>query len=396
VSNWFASMAKQMVTFAELVDNNMLEIGAGRPRSAGLHLPVLRVGDVLDGRIQPTGQAGEFTTQRQQLGPKTSRPGDIVLTTKGTVGRVAIMPSSGPTFAYSPQLCYFRTADNGSLDSRYLYYWFQSAEFSSQADALKAQTDMADFISLLDIYSLTMQMPPVDEQRAIAEVLGALDEKIAANQRAIRLADDLSRAHFQAVTADGDEMPLSSLARFVNGRAYTKNATGTGRIVVRIAELNSGIGGSTVWNDIEVPDDNTARPGDLLFAWSGSLTAARWYRPEAIVNQHIFKVIPTDGTPMWLVNQAVHAKLDEFKAIAADKATTMGHIQRRHLDETVRIPRSSDVKKLDDLMAGLWDAALAAEIENLTLTATRDALLPFLMSGRVRVMDAEKAVEEVL
>jgi type I restriction enzyme S subunit len=166
--------------------------------------------------------------------------------------------------------------------------------------------------------------------------------------------------------------------------------------VVRIAELNSGIGASTVWNDIEVPDDNTARPGDLLFAWSGSLTAARWYRPEAIVNQHIFKVIPNGATPMWLVNQTVHERLDEFKAIAADKATTMGHIQRRHLDDLVRIPTSADVKRLDELMTGLWDAALAAEIENLQLTVARDQLLPLLMAGKVRVEDAEKSVEGVL
>ena len=107
--------------------------------------------------------------------------------------------------------------------------------------------------------------------------------------------------------------------------------------MIRIAELNSGIGGSTVRNDIEVPDDNTARPGDLLFAWSGSLTAARWYRRRPSWNQHIFKVIPAAGRPMWLVNQAVHAKLDQFKAIAADK-DTMGHIQRRHLDETCPHP----------------------------------------------------------
>ena len=72
------------------------------------------------------------------------------------------------------------------------------------------------------------------------------------------------------------------------------------------------------------------------------LTAARWYRPEAIVNQHIFNVIPNPGVAIWLVNQAVHAKLDEFKAIAADKATTMGHIQRHHLDEPVAFRRATE------------------------------------------------------
>ena len=55
-------------------------------------------------------------------------------------------------------------------------------------------------------------------------------------------------------------------------------------MVVRIAELNSGPGGSTVYNDVSVDEENLARPGDLLFAWSGSLTVRRWFRPEAIVN----------------------------------------------------------------------------------------------------------------
>jgi type I restriction enzyme S subunit len=166
--------------------------------------------------------------------------------------------------------------------------------------------------------------------------------------------------------------------------------------VVRIAELNSGIGDSTVYNDIEVADEHLARPGDLFFAWSGSLTVARWFRPEAIVNQHIFKVIPNDGVPIWLVDQAVRAKLNEFKAIAADKATTMGHIQRRHLDEPVSIPAADEVQRIDSLMTGLWETALVVEVESLKLTQTRDELLPLLMSGKVRVRDAERVVSEVL
>lgn len=279
------------------------------------------------------------------------------------------------------------------LDHRYLHYLLMSEQ-----DTIRriAYGSVHPTMYYPDAKALHVCVPSLGGQQAIAEVLGALDDKIATNAEAIRVADDLSRAHFQSASADGHEVPLSSLARFVNGKAFTKDATGTGRVVIRIAELNSGIGGSTVRNDIEVPDDNTARPGDLLFAWSGSLTAARWYRPEAIVNQHIFKVIPAAARPMWLVNQAVHSKLDEFKAIAADKATTMGHIQRRHLDESVRIPSDEDVKRLHGLMTGLWEAALAAEVENLRLIETRDELLPLLMSGKVRVKDTEKTVEGVL
>lgn len=244
--------------------------------------------------------------------------------------------------------------------------------------------------------NLELFLPPLAEQRAIVDVLGALDEKIIANDRIIRISDEFAHANWSIAARDGLARPLSSLARFVNGRAFTKGASGVGRVVVRIAELNSGLGGSTVYSDIDVSDDHLTRPGDLLFAWSGSLTVARWFRPEAIVNQHIFKVIPSDGSSLWLVHQALLTKLKEFKAIAADKATTMGHIQRRHLDEPVVIPADEQVVRLDGLMTGLWERALAAEQESLTLTATRDALLPLLMSGRIRVKDAEKNVEEAV
>ena len=176
-----------------------------------MHLPVLRVADVLDGRIESTAQAGDSTGGPEQLGPKTSRPGDVVLTTKGTVGRVAVMPLNGPTYAYSPQLCYLRPAGKHGLDFRYLYYWFKSEQFWTQAGALKAQTDMADFISLQDLMSLKIHLPPVPEQRGIAEVLGALDDKVAANEASVQLADELSRRTLPGSGRGGGEVPCLRL-----------------------------------------------------------------------------------------------------------------------------------------------------------------------------------------
>jgi type I restriction enzyme S subunit len=165
-------------------------------------------------------------------------------------------------------------------------------------------------------------------------------------------------------------------------------------MVVRIAEINNGPGSSTVYNDIDVLEKHLARPGDVLFAWSGSLTVARWFRPEAIINQHIFKCVPKEGFPRWLLSQLLHRKIDEFRAIAAGKATTMGHIQRKHLDEPVLMPTSEAISALDARMSSLWERALLAEQESLTLATLRDTLLPQLMSGRLRVKDAEKIVED--
>lgn len=235
---------------------------------------------------------------------------------------------------------------------------------------------------------------PLSEQRVIGAVLGALDDRIAANHRVVSSLEQLRKTLWVRASQGAGESPLSSHAQFVNGGAYTKGATGAGRVVIRIAELNSGIGSSTVYNDLDVPDRQVAHAGDLLMSWSGSLTAVRWYREDAIVNQHIFKVIPRDDLPVWAVACAVETKLDEFREIAAGKATTMGHIKRADLDSPVAWPEIND--RLNDAGTALWDRALVAEKENLRLAATRDELLPLLMSGKITVKDAEKAVEEVV
>jgi len=224
-------------------------------------------------------------------------------------------------------------------------------------------------------------------------VLGALDDKIEANRRVADLCDALWQTVAAEVfddiedglVASGDLQPLSSIATFINGKAFTKNATGTGRMVVRIAELNSGPGPSTIYNEIEVPAKHIAAPGDLLFAWSGSLTVQRWYRPEAIINQHIFKVIPRSNIPMWCVHAHLLRLLPAFRRIAAGKATTMGHIQRHDLDVEVGLPNGDTLARLDSVCAPLWHRALRAEMETLTLSRLRDTLLPKLVSGELQV-----------
>lgn len=323
----------------------------------------------------------------------TPRFGDLLLAREAPVGPVVAIPRH-ENVAPGQRTVLMRP--NARTDSRYLYYAL-TAPSAQQLLLEKASGSTVAHLNVADIrlFEFGWRFPPLPTQRAIAEVLGALDDKIAANASVIAVCDRLrSQVYSKALFAH--TRPLSELARFVNGKAYTKGATGTGRVVIRIAELNSGLGGSTVYNDLEVPDDNTARPGDLLFAWSGSLTVARWFRPEAIVNQHIFKVIPNDPWPMWLVACAVEKKLEDFRAIAADKATTMGHIQRRHLDEPVAVPDIDTIGQIDESMSALWGRALAAEIESLKLAQLRDTLLPHLMSGRITVREAEQRVDEVL
>lgn len=277
---------------------------------------------------------------------------------------------------------------------RFLESAIRDSRFAAYIQSVQTGTAVPH-ISGEQILNYRLALRPFGEQEAIAEVLGALDDKIAANSRLVASAEGLSSARFSSLARDV-LAPLSQVAEFVNGRNFTKDASGTGRVVIRIAELNSGLGGSTVYADLDAPANNVAGPGSLLFAWSGSLTVKRWFLGEGLVNQHIFKVLPREHYPMWLVHQLLLEGLDAFRAIAADKATTMGHIQRGHLDVAVRVPDPATIEANHDVMQGLWDRSLAAEVESVKLAELRDALLPLLMSGQVRVRDAERDVERVL
>lgn len=269
----------------------------------------------------------------------------------------------------------------GKVDERFLLYLIESVNIASWA-----QGSALPYLSQTVLSDIPVRVPDLPEQRAIAATLGALDDKIESNRRTVALIPQLVRARVDAsISQAGDRIAVAELAHFVNGGAYTKGATGTGRMVIRIAELNSGPGGSTVYNDIDVPDEKVARAGDILMSWSGSLGVYRWFRDEAIVNQHIFKVIPT-GYPAWLVFDRLDAVMPIFRGFAADKATTMGHIQRGHLESTnVEIPVVSEIEQLNEMLSPLWGRLLSAEREVVRLAKLRDALLPELLSGRMRV-----------
>lgn len=75
----------------------------------------------------------------------------------------------------------------------------------------------------------------------------------------------------------------------------------------------------------------------------------------------------------------------------------MGHIQRGHLESTtVPMPSPEQIELLDARLGPLWDRLLLAEREINTLAALRDALLPELLSGRIRVTEANEVVESAL
>lgn len=96
---------------------------------------------------------------------------------------------------------------------------------------------------------------------------------------------------------------------------------------------------------------------------------------------------------MWFVSHWVHHHLDEFQAIAASKATTMGHIQRGHLKAAMTLcPPTDALERLGVVMAPLVEQSIHNELESRRLAQLRDTLLPKLISGELRVANGEELI----
>jgi len=360
-------------------------------------VPVIRGGDIRDNRIVFDNDKRVSQEVSNQFARTILRGGELVMNLISESGHCAMVPESMCGFNVSRDVAVIALGE--SVNHSYVNWYLKSPAAIEWVTA-RLSGSVTQKINLGVLRQVPIPILPPTHQSAIVDLLDALDDRISINHRIASTADSLRSALLNDARklAPGDfvAQPLSHVAEFINGRAFTKDATGHGRMVVRIAEMNSGPGPSTVYNDIAVDEKHLARPGDVLFSWSGSLVVMRWFRPEAIINQHIFKVVPRAGNPLWLAFGAVQSKLADYRAVAADKATTMGHIQRRHLDEEVVVPGPEAIARLGPQASTLWQRALIAEQESLTLAALRDSLLPELMSGRLRVRDAEKVVEKAV
>lgn len=297
------------------------------------------------------------------------------------------------------------------IDPHFLYYslWGNEHKLNALVDEASHGTKR---LNTDQLQAFKIGVPDLKEQRRIARVFKAFDDKIANNRRLANTLEEIATALFRArfidfvghddfVESEIGLIPrgwsatsVGDLARYVNGKAFTKFGNGQGRMVIRIAELRSGPGGSTVYTDHEAEPDFMAVPGSILFAWSGSLDVYRWFGSEALINQHIFKVIP-EGYPGWFVFHALKYVMPHFQAIAADKATTMGHIKRADLHSfSVAVPPAPDLGEHDAVLAPLFERAFAAHRESEALAKVRDRLLPRLISGQIRIPpDVELASE---
>jgi len=323
---------------------------------------------------------------------------------------------------------------NSKDDPLYVYY---NLSIRKEEIRAAASGSAQPILNKTAFGNLSILLPPLPEQRAIAAVLGALDDKIELNRRMNGTLEATARALFRSWFVDFDlvrakmdgrpaglpaelsalfpgemEMgedgverplgwevkPLDEIATYLNGLALQKYpATGADFLpVIKIAQLRKGNTDGADRANPDIPSDYIIDDGDILFSWSGSLEVVIWCGGRGALNQHLFKVASNEF-PKWYYYLWTKEHLTDFQEIAAGKATTMGHIQRKHLTQAKAfVPPSELIKAMDNHMSPIIERIVTCNVESRTLAALRDGLLPKLMNGEVRVPLAEQAVTDAL
>lgn len=191
---------------------------------------------------------------------------------------------------------------------------------------------------------------------------------------------------------------LDHIASYLNGLALQKYPPTDEAWLpaIKIAQLRKGdtVGADRAGRNIK--SEYIVSNGDVLFSWSGSLEVTVWCGGEGALNQHLFKVTSQEF-PKWFYLWWTRQHLNAFRQIAASKATTMGHIQRRHLTEAkVLVPSKKLLLAMTECLAPLLDRATQNELQAQTLATLRDTLLPRLISGQLRLPEAEALAAEAV
>lgn len=172
---------------------------------------------------------------------------------------------------------------------------------------------------------------------------------------------------------------LVGIANFKNGLPMQKfqcEKFEDGIPVLKIRELSQGYTDSSSDRcSMKINKDYIVKTGDIVFSWSGTLMVKIWSGTTSGLNQHLFKVT-SKKFPSWFIYEWTKHYLKKFKLIAAGKATTMGHIQRSDLmDSIVFIPNYKFLSQLTKIMKPIYDERIKIIKQNQHLNCLKKEFL---------------------
>ncbi|RAN76139.1 hypothetical protein B5P43_24395 [Bacillus sp. SRB_336] len=335
----------------------------------------------------------------QQWMPEPTKRNDVVLTSEAPLGRAALVPTDSPLVL--AQRVFGLRGKPGILDSRFLYYAFQTVAVQADLQGRATGTTVLG-IRQPALKKVQIPAPNYAEQQAIAEVLGALDDKIAANTELAATADEFLAAQLSVLLDSAfEEVRLGDIAE-VNAETVKPTSGGYLRYI-DIASV--GIGAHDYpelmpWEDAPSRARRRVHQGDTIWSTvrpnrrSHSLnlsedslivgsTGLAVISPRRVGFAYLYEVTKRPEFTAYLENVAEGSA---YPAVRSD----------RFADASVPYLPKPRLEEFEALAAPIRQQMYSLTVENRTLASTRDALLPQLMSGKLQIKDAEILISTAL
>ena len=352
---------------------------------------------------------------------------DVLFTIAGTIGRVAIVgPSALP--ANTNQAVAIIRPDNKAVAPRFLYYALRDQPRVAKARTRVVQSVQANF-SLKELSLVEVPLPPRDEQDRVADLLGALDDKIDLNRRMNETLEQIARTLFKAWFVDFDgakslvpsefgSIPrgwsvavLGDIVETMIGGDWGKDKSAADHVGVRcLRGVDLHKLRTSGWSDAPIryvklsslskraPSEN-----DLLVEGSGrcgrtirySASLAGLYTEPIVYSNFCKRLRARTRAQAVYVEHLLNDMVASGEMGAFITGTAMPNLDLHGLltGKLVVLPPTSQLETWADTVLMARDRLFSGE--NRTLSTIRDTLLPKLISGEIRIPDAERIVSEV-
>lgn len=361
--------------------------GTDRPEAGPLFV---RQTDLVDGRINwnsvPYCEIDQASAGRFLL-----RTGDVLVSRLGaSVGRAArVRETNGAVFA--GYLVRFRIRDDSRVDPRYLGYLLMSPEWEGHVRSVQSGAAQPT-LNAKQMSAFEFELPPLSEQRGIADVLEALDDKIDLNQRLAESADELATAEFMSALMQGEETEALSTVAVVTmgtsppGSSY--NEVGDG---LPFYQGTRDFGFRFPSRRVYCTEPKRlAGVGDVLVSVRAPVGRLNVAVERCVIGRGLAAVM--SDYPSCL-HHGLRASSDAWEPYELE-GTVFGSINGKALKSIPLRWPTTEIDALESVLAPLDALVVQLLQENERLSELRDTLLPELLSGELRVGDIEDDLEE--
>ena len=359
--------------------------------------PIITVEHLGENRIVHEDLPRISDEDKDRLSRYIMRKGDIIFSRVGSVDRRSLVRNQEDGWLFSGR-CLRVRPDPKKVNPDFLSWFFGLEAFKDYIRRIAVGATMPSLNTEI-LSNVPIVVPPLHEQRAIADVLGSLDDKIELNRRMNATLESMARAVFKAWFMENEEAKgwkigqIKDLGDVVCGKTPPTNDKENydGDIpFITIPDMHNKVFITQTRKTLSEKGAQTQSKKTLpVFAICVSCIATPGLvslttKPSQ-TNQQINNLVPNDKKSVFYCYYALRALADEIRARGSGGSVVVNLNKGQFEILPVVIPPATKLHEFQEQVEPLFLRLLANENESRTLAALRDALLPRLMSGEVRV-----------